>query len=67
MLLGSRLKESDVRPGNKRLSALPLLRSEAARFLIGALIREGSGLWDPQLPATPSFWGREGVAPVCLD
>lgn len=67
MLRGPCLIECDVRPGNKRLSSLPLPRSGAALFLIGALIREGSGLRDPQLPAALSSWEHWGVAPVRLD
>lgn len=61
MLLGSCFTESDVRPGNKRLSTPLLLpRSEAARLLIGALIAESSGLRDLLLAEAPSSWVREG-------
>lgn len=67
MLLGLCLVECDVKPGNKRLSSLRLLKSGAARFLIGAQIREGSGLRNPQLPATLLSWECQGVALVCLD
>lgn len=51
----------------KVVYTLPQLKRRAAWFLIGALIREGSGLRDPQLPATPSSRRRKGAAPVCLD
>lgn len=42
ILLGFCLLECDIKPGNKRLSLLPLPRNEAARLLIGALIRAGA-------------------------
>lgn len=47
MLLGSSLMWCDVRLVNKIVSSLPLLRSGAAWFLIGALIRVRSGLSVP--------------------
>lgn len=65
MLLGSCLIQCDVRPGNKRLSSLPLLKSGAATVLNWCSDQRGIWAEGPAAPSNTTILGTPGCC-SCL-